>query len=241
MSLFDAPKPMLNPVIWQPNEIMRPEVKKAIQDHLEKIYPMSKVSSMTMIGSSVSHQYSDTSDIDVNVGGIKGESYDAWHKIFKQLNDRVTYLPGTRHPMNFMFQEYQDSYDWSISLGAYNMLKDVWEKRPIPYDKIGDPYKKYEREVHFAKLLLTQIESEVALMNEIRQHDPEQYEDTRKRLAILFKSIEDNRKTAYRYGTGTPALQEYNIVYKIVEGSPYGPLMHEMVSYYDKLHDMSTK
>lgn len=237
MSLFDTPRRVLNPVLWN-DKSLKPEVKKYIIGLVNQIFPEEKIADLIMIGSNVGHQYSHTSDIDVNVMGLPSESYDAWHKIFKHFNDKGHYYPGTEHQINFMFQEYMapGDRDWSNSLGAYNILADTWEKLPIPFDKIGDPKVKYERELIYANMLLSQIESEVKLMNETRIQAPEEYQEAKKRLSILFKTIEDNRKTAYRYGTGTPALQEYNVIYKIVEGSQYGPLMHEMIHTFDEAH-----
>lgn len=234
MSIFDTPKPQLSPDIWMVNGVLRPDVKKSIFDILADIYPLNKVSALTLLGSLVGHQYTDTSDLDVRVMGIKDEDYDVWHTIFHDSNNKH-FLPGTNHPVNFMFQEYNPGTEWTGSLGAYDILQDVWIKKPIPFDKIGDPYVKYEREIGYAKTLVSMIESEFLSIIECNKRgESEEVVRRLKNLAILFKTIEDNRKTAYRYSVGTPALQECNIIYKYLEDSPYAHLVHPLIDLYDK-------
>lgn len=239
MSLFDHPRRILNPTLWD-GMVLKSSVKEYLTQLLFQVFPEEKLSSLMLIGSSVAYQYSSTSDVDISVIAIKGETQRKWHKVLKAFNKRGNYLPGTLHRINYMFMEYVENLSWDNALGIYNILDDRWEKKPIPYNKLGDPKEKYVAEIRYADMLLRQIESEVALMNEVRLHDPEQYEEIKKRLAILFKTIEDNRKTAYIYGTGTPSLQEYNIIFKIIEGSQYGSLMEEMIDVYDDTHKVDT-
>lgn len=236
MSLFDPPKPFLNPAIWTPDKTLRPEVKTFILDTLSKVFPLSKVYSATMIGSSVGHQYSETSDVDVNVVARKGETFDKWHLIFKKFNRQMNYLLGTKHPINFFFQEFTTENDWSNSLGAYDLFLDRWSKLPIPFELIGNPEEKFEREIAYGKMMLSMVDSLVARAKEAKlRGDHEGAKRLYTELAIFFKSVDDNRKAAYRAGTGTPALQEYNIMYKLIENSPHGELFHKLIDFYDEL------
>jgi len=236
MSLFDPPRPYLEPALWTPDHILLPEAKRHILQLLEKIFPVSNATSVTLIGSTVGHQYTETSDVDVNVMARPGFEFDAWHPIFKKFNEMSHYLPNTQHPINFFFQPHmKGTSDWSNSLGAYNILTDTWEKKPIPFDKIEDPFAKFEREINYARVLLSMIDSEVMLINEAKKRfDLDDVQRRELELAILFKGIEDNRKTAYKYGTGTPALQEANIIYKFIEDSPHAELFHNLISKYDE-------
>lgn len=237
MSLFDPPKPYLNPALWTTDEHLKPEVKPYLIKLLGKIFPFEKVYELVMIGSSVGHQYSETSDIDINVTARKGEDFETWHSIFKTFNNTPNLYPGTKHPINFFFQEYQPGSiaDWSNSLGAYNIMTDQWEKRPIPFHKLGNPEEKYYREIAYGKMLIGMIDSEV-LQIERAKAAGNQIDANRRlhTLAVLFKTLEENRKAAYKYGTGTPALQEHNIVYKLIDSSTHGPLMHQLIEMYDK-------
>jgi hypothetical protein len=164
----------------------------------------------------------------------KGESFDTWHPIFKAFNDRPNLYPGTLHPINFFFQEYTSGNDWSNSLGAYDIIQGTWSKRPIPYEKLGDPQDKYAREIAYGKLVLAMIDTEVNAMEEARIAGRTEEEVTRRDgLAILFKRIEDDRKAAYKYRIGTPALQENNILYKMIEGSKHHSLFKQLIGRYD--------
>ena len=234
MSLFDPPRPQLNPRIWDRSGTLLPHVKEYILELLKQVFPEDKLNSLVMIGSSVGHQYGDSSDIDINVMARKGEEFDAWHTIFKDFNNRKNFLPGTQHPINFFFQEYTMGEDWSNSLGAYNILTDEWVKRPIPYDKLGDPDEKFGQVIAYGNMLLGMVDTEV---QQIKAEQARGQEDEVRRrirdLAIMFKRIEDNRKVAYKYHTGTPALQECNILYKIFDDSQYSELFHELINVYD--------
>jgi len=235
MSLLDTPKPTLNPNIWTAENTLRPDVKTYLLALLSKIFSSSRAYALVMLGSSVSHQYSDTSDIDINVMGNPEETYDAQHKIFKDFNNTPNYLPGTQNPINFFFQEFHPNSDWSNSLGAYDIRADRWVKNPISYEHIGDPTTKYEREISYGNLLLDTIEVEVQHIQDAQDRGDRETEfQLLRSLAIVFKTIEDNRKASYRYGTGrSPALQESNIYFKMIESSKFGDLFKELINLYD--------
>jgi hypothetical protein len=235
MSLFDQPKPYLDPDLWLPGKILKPEVKEYLITLLEKIFPMNKVFGMHMIGSSVSYQYGKDTDIDVNIIAQKGETFEKWHSIFKKFNNLNNLYPGTTNPINFFFQEYTPEDDWSNSLGSYDILQGKWSKLPIPFDRIGDPTTKYEREIAYGKMLLSMIETKEDLAQEaLRRGDQGAADIIHTDLAVFFKQVEDGRKAAYRFGAGTPALQEWNIVYKMIEHSKYGKLFKDMIDFYDE-------
>jgi hypothetical protein len=234
MSLFDEPRPYLNPEIWTADNQLKPEVKKYLLHLLEKIFSLTKVYSLHMIGSSVSYQYGPDSDVDVNVIARKGEFSEYWHPIFKKFNNKLNYLPGTKNPVNFFFQEYTPEDDWSNSLGSYDILQAKWTKLPIPFDRIGDPATKYEREIAYGKMILAMIETKEDLAQEaVARGDQATADRIHMDLALYFKQVDDGRKAAYRFGAGTPALQEWNIIYKMIEHSKYGELFSQLLDFYD--------
>ncbi len=201
MSLFDPPKPYLNPVLWTSDKQLKPEVKTHILNLLTQIFPLEKVHQLVMIGSSVGHQYSGDSDIDVNVTARTGEDFDTWHPIFKKFNDKPNLYPGTQHPINFFFSEFQTGYtnDWSNSLGAYNILTDQWEKRPIPFDKLGNPEEKYAREIAYGKMLIGMIDTEVVAIEAAKARgDHDEAVRRMRTLAILFKNLESTKLADFR-------------------------------------------
>lgn len=235
MSIFATPHPTLNPAIFDKNNFLLSDAKEFIQHLLQKIYPLGKVYRLTMMGSNVTHQYDDTSDIDINVMGLKGEAYDDWHTIFKEFNDRNNLLPGTPHPINFFFQEYippQESVSWKNSLGAYDITTDQWIKRPKPFEEIGDPSDSYANEIAYVKLMMGMVESEVhAIKTSVANHDSDGALQALKNLQRFMKKIDDDRKSAYRYGGGSPSSSENNLIYKLIEHSEYGNLLQDLIGH----------
>jgi len=233
MSLFDPPRPTLNPIIFGKDEVMLPGVKAYLISLLSQIYPETKIYRLTLMGSNVSHQYAPTSDIDINVVGVKGESYDTWHSIFKQFNNTPNYLPGTEHPINFFFQEYfpqVDPYAWRNSVGGYDIIMDKWIKRPKPFDQIGDPADTYAAEIAYVKMMMGMVESELhAIRVAIQGGDREKALTSLKTLQQFMKKIEEDRKTAYRYGGGSPSSSESNLIYKLIEHGKYGEILKDLI------------
>lgn len=242
MSLFDLPNTMLNPALWDANNQLRPEVKTYLLDLLQQIYPMTKVSRVVMIGSNVGYQYGPESDIDVNVMARKGETFEAWHPIFKAFNNRPNYFPNTKNPINFFFQEYVDGpTDWGNSLGAYDLIENAWKKNPISFKEIGDPEKKYEREIAFGHMMFDMIQSTVnSAVEAYDRGDRRQALDTLKTVQYYIKQLDEYRKTAYQYKIGTPALQEANIIFKLIEHSNLNSVFERLLEKTELGHNSLT-
>jgi hypothetical protein len=189
---------------------------------------VAKANSIIFLGSNVGYQYSDSSDIDINAMGLEGETYDYWHTIFKNYNIEGHFLPGTQHPINFFFQEYTGPLDpakWKTSLGAYDLLHDEWVKRPVPYKYLLEPQKKFAREIDYANLLHIELKTMVdGLHQAINNGDEDDIRTRVEELKAFFVEMHEKRQLAYRYGIGTPALHEYNILYKLIEHGPYHDL-----------------
>ena len=45
-----------------------------------------------------------------------------------------------------------------------------------------------------------------------------------------MKKIDTDRKTAYRYGGGSPSSSENNLIYKLVTEGEYGDLLEDLIS-----------
>ena len=233
MSIFDAPRVFLNPAIFDKSETMLPHVADHIQHLLEQIYPLGKVNLLAMIGSNVTHQYDEDSDIDVNLVGVKGESYDQWHTIFKEFNKQEHYLPGTNHCINFFFQEYVPTRtdSWRNALGAYDIILGQWIKHPKPYKEIGAPEDTYANEIAYVKLMMNMVNAEVhAIKVALAQGDRDKAYYSLQTLQQFMKKIDTDRKTAYRYGGGSPSSSENNLIYKLVTEGEYGDLLEDLIS-----------
>jgi hypothetical protein len=237
MSLFDPIQKQLNPTFWNGN-ILKPEVVVNLQNMLINFFPKKFINKMVMIGSTVTYQYNDESDVDINVIATEGQSYDTWHRIFKEHADTIKY-PGTEHSVNFFFNEYSENPKFDNSLGAYDIQTKAWLKKPISPSilesklELYDPIFSFAREyTHTADYILLSL---ARLINDLTKYpkDSEKYlgvlDEIKIRLEDLqymYRSVIDKRKLAYRYRIGTPALQENNLTYKFIENSPQGGLLH---------------
>ena len=233
MGILDPPRHVLNPYIFE-NETVRPEVKEWIFDHLSTFFPLTKLYNAVMQGSNVTLQYSDDSDIDVQIMSTKEEEFDKWHPLFKEFNRQEVLLPGTNHPLQFFFIEYippdKITRGWERSLGAYDLMTDRWLKRPTPYDKIKDPEVEYASEIAYVKMMMIMIESEIdSVRTAIRNKDYDKALTSLKTLQRFFKRIDEDSKDAYRWGAGTPNKEEDHVIFKLLSRGPYGKLLKDLV------------
>ena len=239
-SMFDRIHPTLNPTFWN-GTVLRTEVPATLIRILEKFYPLNKIERLIMIGSNVTYQYNDESDVDINLIATPGESYDKWHQIFKANSDKYLY-PGTKHAVNFFFNEYSDSRKLTFenALGAYDIQAGIWMKKSTPPNAMRDPSLQFDYLIEYgdayANTLEYTVRSLAKLFQEQRKVAPhsEQWDhiqdEIKTKIAELsyhWHKMDDNRKLAYQYHIGgTPALQENNILFKYIEHGPLGPLFN---------------
>lgn len=127
--------------IFDDNDIMYPEVVMFIEDSfnlwLKQINPKLKtfnVESYRAIGSSTGFQYTDTSDLDIQVF-IKMKN---GHK-FEEINPLIRILPnghnvpGTHHPVNYFFIDVDNPTSEHKYENLYNLDTKKWEKKTESY------------------------------------------------------------------------------------------------------------
>jgi hypothetical protein len=232
MSLFDIPRIWLNPAIFDRSEIMHPHVLNYLQALLTEFFPLGKVSELALIGSNVTHQYDEDSDLDISLVATKGETSDQWHSIFKEWNQQNHYLPGTEHVITYYFHEYMPtrSDSWKNSMGAYDLLRNQWIKRPRDYKDIGDPEALYANEKAYVKLMMNMVNGEVhAIKVALAQGDRDKAYYSLQTLQQFMKKIDTDRKTSYQYGGGSPSSSENNLIYKLVTEGEYGDLLKDLI------------
>ena len=232
MSIFDTPRIWLNPAIFDKSDTMHPHVLNYLQELLAEIFPLGKISGLALIGSNVTHQYDENSDLDLSLVAVKGETSEQWHSIFKEWNQHDHYLPGTNHIITYYFHEYMptSSESWRNSLGAYDVLRDQWIKRPQNYKDIRDPEARYANEIAYVKLMLNMVKAELhAIKLALAHGDKEKAFYSLQTLQQFMKKIDTDRKTSYRYGGGSPSSSENNLIYKLVTESEYGDLLEDLI------------
>lgn len=197
MSLFDKPKEQLSPALFTPDEKLKPEVRLYIFEDINKILTPGLVVGVYLLGSMAGRQYSDTSDIDINLILRDGLNRDNYKEHVKKYNERL--LPGTNHPLNYHVQDYSEpDYKGTSEYAVYDLVHDVWAVPPKSYAEIRDPEKEFKDELEYARLYAKKLDY---------KHDRQ----------ALYEILERRRKQAYSFGWGTPRESQQNILYKYLE------------------------
>lgn len=198
MSLFDQPKDILNPALFDNAEFIKPEIRLYIFEHINSFMPLGSLIHIFILGSIIGRQYNETSDIDINLVLNSKYKRETWKEYVKKHNGYL--LPGTKHPINYYVANSHEP-DFSASeYAVYNLIKDCWAIPPKAYKDIRNPNIEFSDELRYAKFYskifdyLSDIEDQA-----------------------LFKLLEKNRKKVYSFGWGTPRESQQNILYKYVE------------------------
>lgn len=156
VNLFES---ILDPVqktrcrdIFNEDDIMHPKVKNEIKNRFYLWYKQLNsdkkifdIVGFKMIGSSSGFQYTDSSDIDVQVI-IKmhaNHDFSETKKLISILPNNNN-LPGTLHPINYYFVDEKDPTKLEYVENLYNLDTKEWEKKAdklnmtIPLDYIRE-------------------------------------------------------------------------------------------------------
>ena len=123
---LDSIKDKLCPEIWNDEEKLKSNVKSQIinnfKDWAKKVFPANEIKEIYILGSLTGFQYSEDSDVDVEVV-IEGLTK-------KQIEDAIPILPNgnniekTNHPVNYYVLNKMT--DLKEKGGCYDVFKDKW-------------------------------------------------------------------------------------------------------------------
>lgn len=175
-SILDAPKKNLSKEIYDTNKKLKEKYRKEIiaifNDWKDRFIPKAKIKSMNLLGSMTTFQYTNTSDIDIN---IQTDLTDLNIKTFGKLLPNGNLLSGTNHPINFYLTNEDSSIKKSPAL--YNLLDNIWIREPKKTDtKVP---KNYILEV--ARFFIAGVENRVT-----------EYEIDKKEYDYIKSEIEDD-------------------------------------------------
>jgi len=121
--------------VFDDNDKMKPAVKKEIIDRFTLWYEqldekLFDIVNFKMTGSSTGYQYTDISDIDVQVlvKLHKGVESSQIGRFFKILPNNQP-LTGTNHPINYFLTVDSEELDLKYFENRYNITTDTWEKK----------------------------------------------------------------------------------------------------------------
>jgi hypothetical protein len=124
--------------VFDDNDIIRPEVKKFIIDTFMTWYndldeKDFDVVGFKLIGSSTGFQYTDISDVDVQViakmrPNTKFSDFIQMSKSYFKYLPNGNNLPGTAHPINYFLVDVDNPVPDIKVENRYDMSTNVWEK-----------------------------------------------------------------------------------------------------------------
>lgn len=136
-SILDPIHKELCKEIWNNNQRLKTDVKKHILDHLEEwlsLYTDKVPEKIYLAGSLTGFQYTQYSDVDVNV--IIDLADDKVKALSKFLPNGKN-LPGTKHPVNYYIT---NKHQLKKAGSLYDMSHDKWIREPAR-DDINIHYK----------------------------------------------------------------------------------------------------
>jgi hypothetical protein len=218
--ITDPFKTEFTPNVWTKTGKLLPGIRKYLLRFIEKTlgYPVSVFAVVNMIGSTLTYQYSESSDIDLSLG-LKPE-YDhllpELHLKCKEAMDNHI-LPGTQHPINLFVSPSMRKLRTESLSGGYDLMAQRWIKvpnKPTVSDKrrfdMIKPYLNLQR--NELKRQMVQVAARPNSMNEVVD------------VANQFGRLDKDRKIAYDFPTpagGNTSNQNATFKYSL-KGQNYG-------------------
>ena len=239
MSLLDPPKASLSSHLWDENNMLKNEAREFIEQTLYSIIPEEYVHKIFLLGSMAGLQYTDTSDIDVNVYLHPSQDRELWHKTFKATGRELPWM-GTGHTLNFFALAYRPrpSYRGARN-GVYNITDNRWDKYPKKHEEIRDPEEQFKLELDLASQVSGFIRTHthhllenIKGLDKLKDEDIAEYksrmaaiEEDISELLRYWTSMDEERKATYESGWGIPRESYQNIMYKAVEHGQLGDIL----------------
>lgn len=155
-----------------------------LYEWLDKMDVEAEPKMVAIVGSITTYQYTDSSDIDVNV--VIDVDEEKRKEILKFLPNESP-LPGTKHPVNYYISKDAES-NIQKKESAYDLLNDEWIKKPEQSDVVVP----YSYVLEIAKFFMDGIDARIAEY-ERDKIELELYKDymDRKDLSVDKDSLRD--------------------------------------------------
>jgi 2'-5' RNA ligase len=178
-SILDWPRPTLEPLIWNEDQTLKPEVKTFILDFVHSFAQANNfkhfdewVTGIRIVGSLCTNTYNSHSDCDVHIAvdlkkyielenvKMSEEEASAHLNQNRKLVDQVkAQLPGTEHPVELYFEnEFTPPVrmEWS---GPYDLFQDKWTSEPTLIKKDFDVSEFYPDLIETAQEVANEVYS----------------------------------------------------------------------------------
>lgn len=242
-SILDPVRPTLDPNIFDLSSTPKllPSVKTEILSGISKLTKSVDVVDYTIIGSILTRQYTDTSDIDVNI--LVSASDDAMEQLRNLANDYSgDVVSGTKHPIQYHvlndksdFENANSSAEAVFDLTTNQYIRKPTEK-PFHIEKYMEKFKESVKKIEdlkddlkddlmdYSELKKLDQQGAKALV-ELIQKELEKIESSASGLVDLYKKIVKDRADSFKKPLTPQDIRRYgqknrlpgNVVYKLLE------------------------
>lgn len=250
-SVLDIPRDGLDPDVFQfPDQgapVINARIKQQIIDGVSQIHLVVPVLDYFVIGSILTQQYNDHSDIDVTcevgieIGPVVVEKLVA---LLKNINGRLAI--GTRHPVNFFI--VNGEFDQDKTEAIYDVANDRWTKEAetTPFN-VRRFMSKYKDKLQGIDLATAELRRDLIDYDELKELDDNDIANIEFEVKKILSNIEASvadiikmyddarilRKGAFEKDMSPMEIRKFgkknnlpdNIVYKMMERYFYRDLV----------------
>lgn len=257
-SIIDYERKSLNPALFSDVNSQNPKLKKSVSDEIierSKLFShISPVVSIQIIGSILTRQYHNETDIDVNLefDDVDDETRAELIDQVRKTNGKV--LPGTKHPVNFFIVTSPEQRDRALKFAdaAYDVLKDRFLKKNVDDTivNIEDYLETYKSKIYKLDLLKSELFRDIIDYETLKKLDAGTVidfknlinskikelehgindmidikdETTNERRSIFARELSKEEFNQYKVHNRLPA----NVVYKLLEKYHYLDLIKKL-------------
>jgi predicted nucleotidyltransferase len=255
-SILDVIQPTFSPEVFEkPNE-ENPDIKEQIIEQIlndvNKFSIIAPILKIYVIGGILTKQYTEFSDIDVN---ILFDASEEKLKVLKHMNIEISgrYAPGTTHPINYYIINSEDQFERANNFtdNVYNIIEKRYIKRNIitPIN-VEDYLKNYKETIYKLDIIKAELQNDLIKYDHLKSIPKGDLENLQKmtntqrdkvihdlkRFVELGNDLIKARKEIFQTDMSPEEVLKYgahnklpsNVIYKMLEKHYYLDLIHKL-------------
>ena len=259
-AVIDIPRRTYAKDVFDNADTENPKLKQSVLDiinaqlkEFEKLYPIKKYS---LVGSSITKNYRDDADLDVNVlfdvapADREAVRIKLAHQL-KGINGKL--IPGTKHPINYYIitdPNVKETND-KMADGVFDIKNNTWIRKPKEFKFDANRYAAdFERKVKEIDVIEGELKRDIIDYKELTELNPDdvlnlqeiinekisKIEDDIKHLVSIGNTVLKDRQDAFATDMtpeeirtfGKKNLLPKNVIYKMLEKYHYLRLYHQL-------------
>jgi hypothetical protein len=200
-SIVDAEQPEYAHAVLTAELDLQPAARHEVLKLASQFSAYGRIVGVNIVGSLLTKNYTDTSDLDVNIELVAYEERvgleNARRFAFAQADS--VFLPGTKHPVNFFVEPVLDPEKHDA---IYDVLRDKWAKqvkvKPVNIEHYWGVFQDFVKTINADK---AELIDDVLKFDELLELDDVSRSELTKRLEAQLEEIDaDVKKLAGTYG-----------------------------------------